>query len=79
MLPAKRTGDIMTDEAGRKRNRLIAWLMIAIGLVAACEGFYAHMTTNGSDKIAQILLGTILVLLSCVFFIVSRKPKEPTA
>ena len=63
----------MTDENSRKRNRWIAWLMFAIGLIAGCEGLYAMLMADSHDKLAQTLLGALLVALSTVFFVVSRR------
>lgn len=64
----------MTEEKSRKRTRMIAWIMLVIGVVVTCEGLYFLLTTDSHGKLVDTLLGAAFIALSAVFFAVS-KPK----
>jgi len=62
----------MTPEGSRKRNLIIAWMLLVIGMVLAGDGLLQIIAGN-DGRVGETSLGGLMMILSGVFFFVSRK------
>lgn len=65
----------MTEESARKRNLIIAWMLLLIGMVLAGDGLIQLMADNKA-RMGETSVGGLMMILSGVFFAVSRKKRK---
>ena len=65
----------MQNEKSRKRNQVIAWMLLLVGMVMAVDGLLQLIAGN-AGRMGEASIGGFMMILSAVFFAVSRKKPD---